>query len=164
MSQQKLLHDPPSGWLQTSVGSLLTMCLSSEAHAHYLRLAREMDDERLENLDRHYSCDLGRLGTTVDMQLHSIVRYEMAVRRERRIARLRRSLWLSSRRGRCVEAGKRWLVRHRLWSSARQRVIEPASSSLIKRWRWLIWALLLPLVALERLSGLMPQRKMVGPR
>ena len=140
------------------------MCLSSEAHAHYLRLAREMDDERLENLDRHYSCDLGRLGTTVDMQLHSIVRNEMAVRRERRLARLRRSLWLSSRRGRCVEAGKRWLVRHRLWSSARQRVIEPASSSLIKRWRWLIWALLLPLVALERLSGLMPQRKMVSPR
>lgn len=102
--------DPPACWLQTSVGSLLTRCLSSEAHAHYLKLAREMDDERLENLDRHYSFDLGRPGTTVDMQLHSIVRYEMAVRRERRLAQLRRSLWLSSHRGRCLEAAKRWLI------------------------------------------------------
>jgi hypothetical protein len=123
-----------------------------------------MDVERLENLNRHYSCDLGRLGTTVDMQLHSIVRYETSLRRERRLAQLRRSLCLSSRRGRYVEAGKRWLVRHRLSSSARKRASEPASSSLIKHWRWLIWVFLLSLVALVRLGGLMPPRKLVGLR
>ena len=105
------------------------MCLSSEAHAHYLRLAREMEDDRLEQLDRHYSSELGRIGTTVDMQLHSIVRHEIAVRRERRLTQLKRSLWISSRRGRAIEAIKRWLIRHRLWSSASPSVPSRHSDS-----------------------------------
>lgn len=135
------------------------MCLPPEAHAEYLRLAKAMDDAQLHKLDRHYSQELGRFGNTVDMQLHSIVRHEIAVRRERRVAQLKRSLWLSSRRGRCVEAVKRWLVRHRLWSSARQRVIQPEPPSLIKRYRWLLWLLVGPLVVFGRLRGLTPHHQ-----
>ena len=106
------------------------MCLSSEAHAHYLQLAREMDDERLEDLDRQYSSDHGRPGTTVDMQLRSIVRHELAVRRERRLAQLKRSLWLSTRRGRALESLKRWFIRHRLLSSAdRSASAQPAAAA-----------------------------------
>jgi len=125
------------------------MCLSPEAHAHYLRLARAMDDEQLQELDRHYQAERG---TTVDMQLHSIVLYEIAARHERRLAQLKRSLWLSSRRGRAVEAVKRWLVRHRLWSSARQRVIKPELPPLMKRYRWILWLLFWPLAMADRLT------------
>ncbi|MBM5819207.1 MAG: hypothetical protein FJ070_03840 [Cyanobacteria bacterium K_DeepCast_150m_m2_101] len=86
------------------------------------------------------------------MQLHSIVRHEIAVRRERPVAQLKRALWLSSRRGRCVESIKRWLVRHRLWSSARQRVVEPELPPLMKRYRWILWLLFWPLAMADRLT------------
>ena len=137
------------------------MCLPPEDHAYYQELARGMDDEQLQKLDRRYQAERG---TTVDMQLHSIVLWEMARRREHRLQQLKRSLWLSSRRGRCVEAVKRWLVRHRLWSSARQRVIEPDPPSLIRRYLWLVQALFWPLVMFGRLRGLIPQRKLAGLR
>ena len=100
------------------------MCLSNDAHAAYSRLARAMDDEQLEELDRYYREDLGRGCTTVDLELHGIVRCELEDRREQRIRRFERSLWLSSRRGRLVEAIRHWLVRRGLWSSARARVAE----------------------------------------
>jgi len=64
----------------------------------------------------------------------------------------KRSLWLASRRGRAVEAVKRWLVRHRLWSSARQRVVEPALPPLMKRYRWILWLLFWPLAMADRLT------------
>jgi len=100
------------------------MCLSNDAHADYSRLARAMDDEQLEELDRYYREDLGRSCTTVDLELHGIVRCELEDRREQRIRRFERSLWLSSRRGRLVEAIRHWPVRRGLWSSARARVAE----------------------------------------
>jgi hypothetical protein len=105
------------------------MCLSDEAREEYWRLAEAMDDERLEGLDRYYREDVGRGGTTVDVELHFIVTSELANRREQRIRRLKRALWLSTRRGRLVEAVRQWLVRHRLWSSARRRVIEEPKGS-----------------------------------
>jgi len=51
------------------------------------------------------------------------VMHAAAAGRQERIRRFKRSLWLSSRRGRFVEAIKRWLVQGGLWSSSRQRVI-----------------------------------------
>jgi hypothetical protein len=132
------------------------MCLPPEAHAEYLRLAKAMDDAQLHKLDRHYSQELGRFGNTVDMQLHSIVRHEIAVRRERRVAQLKRSLWLSSRRGRCVESIKRWLVRHRLWSSDRQRVPEQSESPRMISTVRLAVMLLTPLLLLNRTLGSKP--------
>lgn len=106
------------------------MCLSNDAHAAYSRLARAMDDEQLEELDRYYREDLGRGCTTVDMELHGIVRCELEDRHEQRIRRFERALWLSSRRGRLVEAIRHWLVRRGLWSSARSRVVETSLGAL----------------------------------
>jgi hypothetical protein len=128
------------------------MCLPPEAHAEYRRLARQMDDDQLHKLDRHYSQELGRFGNTVEMQLHHIVRCEISRRREQRLAQLQRSLLLSSRRGRCMETVKRWLVRHRLWSSARRRVAKPEWPPMIKRYRWLIWLVFGPLAMASNLG------------
>ena len=47
---------------------------------------------------------------TVDLELLSIVSLELENRHHERVRRLKRSLWLSSRRGRFVEGIKRWLV------------------------------------------------------
>ena len=143
------------------------MCLSEEGHSLYLRLAREMDDERLQALDRKYQSESRN---TVDFELHNIVLWEIARRHNQRLKQLKRSLWLSSRHGRCVEAVKRWLVRKRLWSSARRRVIEPESQSFWERNRWWLIPLVVlmsPLVLLQRVaqglakcfSGLATQRR-----
>ncbi|MBM5792109.1 MAG: hypothetical protein FJ053_10135 [Cyanobacteria bacterium M_surface_10_m1_298] len=72
---------------------------------------------------RYYRDELGLAADTAEMELHSIVIRELEIRRQERIRRFKRSLWLSSRRGRVVEAIKRWLVQRGLWSSARERVI-----------------------------------------
>jgi len=143
------------------------MCLSEEDHSHYLRLARVMDDERLQELDRKYQSESRN---TVDFELHNIVLWEIARRHNQRLKQLKRSLWLSSRHGRCVDAVKRWLVRNRLWSSARRRVVEPESQSFWDRNRWWLIPLLVlmsPLILLQLLaqslakcfSGLATQRR-----
>jgi hypothetical protein len=103
------------------------MCLSPESHEDFTRLAREMDDERLQAVDHHYRVERGLACNTIEMELHSIVIRELEIRRQERIRRFKRSLWLSRRRGRFVEAIKRWLVQRGLWSSSRRRVIEPSA-------------------------------------
>ena len=123
------------------------MCLSDEGHEAYTRLARGMDDERLRQLDRYYRDELGLAADTAEMELHSIVIRELEIRRQERIRSFKRSLWLSSRRGRFVEMIKRWLVQRGPWSSSRRRVIEPSSHeaflfpvlSVLKRLFWLLW-------------------------
>jgi len=143
------------------------MCLSDEGRSLYLRLAREMDDERLQSLDLKYQSESRN---TVDYELHNIVLWEIARRHNQRLKQLKRSLWLSSRHGRCIEAMRRWLVRNRLWSSARRRVIEPESQSFWERNRWWLIPLVVlmsPLVLLQLLaqglakcfSGLATQRR-----
>lgn len=114
------------------------MCLSNETHEEFSRLARAMDDERLHSLDHHYRVELGPRCNTVDLELHSIVLFELEARRQQRIRRFNRSLWLSSRRGRLVEAIKQWLVRRGLWSSARTRVVEPPDSPMFVLIRLLV--------------------------
>jgi len=128
------------------------MCLTEEGRSLYLRLAREMDDERLQALDRKYQSESRN---TVDFELHNIVLWEIARRHDQRLRQLKRSLWLSSRHGRFVETVKRWLVRNRLWSSARQRVTEPESQSFLERYRWWLLALVVlmsPLILLQLLA------------
>ena len=123
------------------------MCLSEGGHEDYTRLARAMDDERLRQLDRYNRDELGLAANTAEMALHSIVICELEIRRQERIRRFKRSLWLSSRRGRFVEATKRWLVQRGLWSSSRRRVIEPSAHeeflfpvlSVLKQLFWLLW-------------------------
>ena len=123
------------------------MCLSDEGHEAYTRLARGMDDERLRQLDRYYRDELGLAADTAEMELHSIVIRELEIRRQERIRSFKRSLWLSSRRGRFVEAIKRWLVQRGLWSSSRQHVAKPSAHgmslypvmSALKPLFWLLW-------------------------
>ena len=86
-----------------------------ESRKHYCQLARNLDDEKLLELDAHYRQNSR---TSVDWELHGIVRGEIQRRSEFRQRQLERSLWLSSRRGRFVESMKRWLIRQGLWSSA----------------------------------------------
>jgi hypothetical protein len=111
------------------------MCLSHQARAAYRRRARAMDDARLHELDHHYRVVLGARRSTVDLELHRIVISELESRREERIRRLQRSLWLSTRRGRLVEAIKRWLVRHGIWSSSRCHSVAPWSRSALSQLR-----------------------------
>jgi len=128
------------------------MCLTEEGRSLYLRLAREMDDERLQALDRKYQSESRN---TVDFELHNIVLWEIARRHDQRVRQLKRSLWLSSRHGRCVEAVRRWLVRNRLWSSARRRVTEAEPQSFLERYRWWLMALVVlmsPLILLQLLA------------
>jgi hypothetical protein len=92
------------------------MCLSPESHEDFTRLAREMDDERLQAVDHHYRVEGGLACNTVEMELHSIVIRELEIRRQERIGRFKRSLWFTSRRSRFVDAIKRWLMQRGLWS------------------------------------------------
>jgi hypothetical protein len=101
------------------------MCLSEKSREEYRRLARAMDDERLHKLDRYYRIELGAHCDTVDLELLYIVSREIENRRQERVRHLKRAMWLSSRRGRFVEAIKRWLVHRGLWSSARRRANDP---------------------------------------
>ena len=110
------------------------MCLTPEARDHYWQLARNFDDDKLLELDAHYR---QTIGTSEDWELHSIVMCEIHQRREFRRQQLERSLWLASRRGRLLEAIKRWLVRHGLWSSARRELKPPRS--LVGRILLLVW-------------------------
>ena len=86
-----------------------------ESRKQFCQLARNLDDEKLLELDAHYRQNSR---TSIDWELHGIVMDEIQQRREFRQRQLERSLWLSSRRGRFVEAMKHWLIRQGLWSSA----------------------------------------------
>ena len=91
------------------------MCLLPEAREEYCRRARNLDDAKLLELDAYYRQNSP---TSVHWQLHGIVMMEIHRRRDFRRRQLERALWLSSRRGRFIEAIKRWLISRGLWSSA----------------------------------------------
>jgi hypothetical protein len=100
------------------------MCLLPESHEHFCQLARNLDDEKLLELDAHYRQNTT---TSADWELHGIVMSEIHQRREFRRQQLERSLWLASRRGRFIEAIKRWLISRGLWSSAARERKRPRS-------------------------------------
>ncbi|MEY4825085.1 MAG: hypothetical protein RLZZ430_735 [Cyanobacteriota bacterium] len=96
------------------------MCLTPEGRESYSLKARDTDDSKLHELNLYYR---QKVCTTVDWELHNIVRNEINYRHESKmnqeidnrdiskVVQLERSLWLSSKRGRLVETIKRWLVR-----------------------------------------------------
>ena len=100
------------------------MCLMPESHERFCQLARNLDDEKLVELDAYYRQNSR---TSVDWELHGIVMGEIHQRRQFRRQQLERSLWLASRRGRLIEAIKRWLISRRLWSSATRERKRPRS-------------------------------------
>ena len=105
-----------------------------ESHEHFCQLARNVDDEKLVELDAYYRQNSR---TSVDWELHGIVMNEIHQRRQLRRQKLERSLWLASRRGRLIEAIKRWLISRRLWSSATSERKRPRS--FIGRVLVLVW-------------------------
>lgn len=110
------------------------MCLLPESHEHYCQLARNLDDDKLLELDAHYR---QHSRSSVDWELHGIVMGEIHQRHEFRRKQLERSLWLASRRGRFLEAIKRWLISRGLWSSAARERKRPRS--LIGRLVVVLW-------------------------
>ena len=84
------------------------MCLTPEGRLFYGLKARDMGDSKLHELNIYYR---KKSSTTVDLELHNIVRNEIDYRRKSKVVQLERSLWLSSKRGRLVETIKSWLVR-----------------------------------------------------
>ena len=110
------------------------MCLLPESHEHYCQLARNLEDEKLLELDAHYRQNSR---SSVDWELHGIVMGEIHQRHEFRRQQLERSLWLASRRGRFMEAIKRWLISRGLWSSAARERKHP--HSLIGRLLVVFW-------------------------
>lgn len=94
------------------------MCLEGQDVEYFSRLNRSLDDEKLSRLDAYYCDLLSKRFTSIDEELHDMVKSEIKARRDSRVQKLRRGLWLSSRRGRIIEAIKRFLVRRGAWSSA----------------------------------------------
>ena len=94
------------------------MCLEEQDLEYFFQLNRNLDDERLFNLDAYYRDLQTKEFTSVDEELHGMVKSEIKIRRDSRVQRLNRELWLSSRRGKIIEAIKRYLVRRGAWSSA----------------------------------------------
>lgn len=56
------------------------MCLSNETHEEFRRRAQALDDEKLHSLDHHYRVELGPRCNTVDLELQSIVLFELETR------------------------------------------------------------------------------------
>jgi hypothetical protein len=110
------------------------MCLTPESHARFSQLARNLDDEKFLELDASYRKESR---TSVEWELHGIVMNEIHQRRKFRRNRLERSLWLSTRRGRFIEAVKGWLIDRGLWSSAVPADIH--TPSLVNRVLMLLW-------------------------
>ena len=90
------------------------MCLTNEGREQVSRWARQQSDEDLQE----YIDSQPRNGfSTLNAHINHIIHLEIEQRLTFRRRQLKRSLWLSTRHGRMVEAIKRWLIRHRLWSS-----------------------------------------------
>jgi len=90
------------------------MCLTNEGREQVSRWARQQSDEDLQE----YIDSQPRNGfSTLNAHINHIIQLEIQERLLFRRRQLKRSLWLSTRHGRMVEAIKRWLIRHRLWSS-----------------------------------------------
>ena len=90
------------------------MCLTRKGYEQVSRWARDREDEELQEANANYQKNCR---STVDVQILHIIQLEIQERLLFRRRQLKRSLWLSTRHGRMVEAIKRWLIRHRLWSS-----------------------------------------------
>ena len=87
------------------------MCLTNEGREQVSRWARQQSDEDLQE----YIDSQPRNGfSTLNAHINHIIHLEIEQRLTFRRRQLKRSLWLSTRHGRMVEAIKRWLIRHRI--------------------------------------------------
>jgi hypothetical protein len=79
------------------------MCLSLESCEKFIDYLYGLEDEELSTLAKEYRDEAGIIYDTVHDELRHMVMNEYEQRRQRKIRRLNRAMWLSSRRGRLTE-------------------------------------------------------------
>jgi hypothetical protein len=94
------------------------MCLEEQDFEYFFQLTRNLDDEKLSNLDRYYRNQRTQELTSVDDELHGIVQSEIKRRRKLKVQSLMSKLMLSSHRKSLVDFAKGQLIRCRVRSSA----------------------------------------------
>jgi hypothetical protein len=83
------------------------MCLSLESCEKFIDYLYGLEDEELSTLAKEYRDEAGIIYNTIDDELRHMVMHEYEQRRQRKIRRLNRVMWLSSRRGRLIEKVKK---------------------------------------------------------
>ena len=94
------------------------MCLEDQDFEYFFQLTRNLDDEKLTNLDRYYRDQRTQEFTSVDDEIHGMVQSEIKRRRKLKVQSLMHKLLLSSQRERIIGFTKRQLIRCGLRNSA----------------------------------------------
>jgi hypothetical protein len=82
------------------------MCLSPEGRRDFIDYLYGLEDEELSALAKEYRDLADIICNTVDNELRHMVMHEYEQRRQSKILKLNRAMWLSSRRGRLIEKVK----------------------------------------------------------
>ena len=83
------------------------MCLSPEGRRDFVDYLYGLDDEELSALAKEYRELADIICNTVHNELRHMVMHEYEQRRQSKIIKLNRAMWLSSRRGRLIEKVKK---------------------------------------------------------
>jgi hypothetical protein len=94
------------------------MCLEDQDFEYFFQLTRNLNDEKLTNLDRYYRDQRTQEFTSVDDEIHGIVQSEIKRRRKLKVQSLMHKLMLSGHRKSLVDFAKRQLIRCGVRSSA----------------------------------------------
>jgi len=82
------------------------MCLSPEGRRDFIDYLYGLEDEELSALSKEYRELADIICNTVDNELRHMVMQEYEQRRQSKILKLNRAMWLSSRKGRLIEKTK----------------------------------------------------------
>jgi hypothetical protein len=94
------------------------MCLEDQDFEYFFQLTRNLNDEKLTNLDRYYRDQRTLEFTSVDDEIHGMVQSEIKRRRKLKVQSLMHKLMLSGHRKSLVDLAKRQLIRWGVRSSA----------------------------------------------
>ena len=95
-------------FLSCIVGLLFgrAMCLSPESRGDFIDYLYGLEEDELSALAEEFRGLAGIICNTVHNELRYMVMHEYEQRRQRKICKLNRAMWLSSRRGRMTEKVK----------------------------------------------------------
>ncbi len=82
------------------------MCLSPESRGDFIDYLYGLEEDELSALAEEFRELAGIICNTVHNELRYMVMHEYEQRRQRKICKLNRAMWLSSRRGRMIEKVK----------------------------------------------------------
>jgi len=86
------------------------MCLSTESRQDFVDYLYGLEEEELSALAKEYRELAAIICNTVDNELRHMVMHEYEQRRQSKILKLNRAMWLSSRRGRLIEKVKKFAI------------------------------------------------------